>query len=181
MIITFSGFRKGNLTVFSMKHQNEKRRSGLQWLKEYNEELKKIKDTSPLLLVLCVCTGIEFIGKLLSEDDIDDHRNCKVKFEKALSEFPSLKKYKERNLYDLVRCGLVHRIVVKKGIIISPSNGTDMESATKRLNVYDFYVDFSRAVEDAQNKTDWPNQSATSEYIAVNNMSETGTTETLIN
>ncbi|MDO4991638.1 MAG: hypothetical protein Q4E26_01630 [Prevotellaceae bacterium] len=56
-----------------------------------------------------------------------------------------------------------------------------MESATKRLNVYEFYEDFSQAVEDAQNKTDWPNQFATSEYIAVNNMSETGTTETFLN
>ena len=64
-----------------MENKSEKQHTGLEWLKVYNEELGKIKDVSPLLLVLCVSAGIEFIGKLLSTDDIDNGNKCNIKFE----------------------------------------------------------------------------------------------------
>lgn len=163
-----------------MENKSEKQYTSLEWLKVYNEELGKIKDVSPLLLVLCVSAGIEFIGKLLSTDDIDNGNKCNIKFEDALDNFSSLNKYKGKNLYDLVRCGLAHRIGVKKGITLSSSKESDLESMPIRLNTNQFYEDFSQAVEDAQTSSLIVNSIATLPYISVNEFSETGSTITFL-
>ena len=163
-----------------MENKSEKQHTGLKWLKVYNEELGKIKDVSPLLLVLCVSAGIEFIGKLLSTDDIDNGNKCNIKFEDALGKFASLKKYESKDFYHLVRCGLAHRIGVKEGIILSPSQESDLESKPIRLNTNQFYKDFSQAVEDAQTSSLIVNPIATLPYISVNEFSETGSTITIL-
>lgn len=164
-----------------MSETNEKSFTCVQWLEEYAKELAKIKDSSPFLLVLGVSAGIEFLGKLLRTDDLDDSNDCKGKFEQALSNFPSLQKYQGHELYKLVRCGLAHRAAVKEGIILSDSASTDLNSNPIILNTSLFYEDFRQAVEEAQKKTDWPNPAAKSPYISVLNDSETGSTTTILN
>lgn len=161
---------------YTMNKKEGTEYSCVKWMQEYQKELEKVKDHSQLLLTLGVSVGIEFLGKLLHTDNLDSNNNCCVKFEKALKSFSSLQKYSKKELYKLVRCGLVHRVSMKKGIILSPSENTDLDSATKVLNTNQFFSDFAQAVKDAQKKTDWPNPNATTKYIYVSKDSNTGST-----
>ena len=150
--------------------------SCVEWIQVYQKELEKIKGHSQLLLTLGVSAGIEFLGKLLHNDDLDDGNNSSGKFEIALSSFTSLQKYSGKELYNLVRCGLAHRVSMKEGIILSPSENTDLDNTPKVLNTNQFFIDFAQAVKDAQKKTDWPNPNATTKYVYVSKDSNTGST-----
>ncbi len=162
-----------------METESETTFTGIEWLKKYCEDLENIKTHSPLLTVLGVSAGIEFLGKLLSTDPIDSGNDCKNKFENALAEFESLNKYQNKNLYGLVRCGLAHRICIKDGVILSPSKDNDLDSDTFILNPSSFLSDFVKAVKTAQSKKDWPNSIATTSYVSVNKDAETGSTPTI--
>lgn len=156
--------------------------TGIKWLNSYKEEIRKIKDHSPLLSVLCISAGIEFLGKLLCDEPLDSKTKCEEKFNKALSTFASLNKYDDKDLYHLIRCGLAHRISVKEGIILDPSHESQLEDSVPiRINPNRFFEDFEKAVEEAQEKKDWPNSAATDEYVTVTTNAETGTTVTIIN
>lgn len=152
----------------------------IQWLKKYQEEIAKIKEHSPFLMVLCISAGIELMGKLLSPDDLDDGNGCNGKFEGALKQFDSLKKYKDKDLYHLVRCGLAHRVSVKENIILSKELENDLDASPIVLNTNSFFEDFSKAVDDAQVFTGWAHQAATSDYVSITS-DLTGLTPTIIN
>ena len=152
----------------------------VQWLNEYRKEVEKIKDHSPYLMVLCIAACIEFLGKLLRNESLDSGNNCGQKFEDALSYFESLKKYSGKNFYNLIRCGLAHRASVKEGVVLSKEKESKLDETPVILNINEFYNDFVIAVEEAQSKTDWPNPSATMDYVSVTDNSETGATKTII-
>lgn len=153
--------------------------SSLQWLKKCQEELEKIKEQSPFLLVLGVSVGIEFMGKLLSTDGIDNANSCSKKFEAALDAFPSFKKYKGKNLYKLIRCGLAHRVAVKEGIILTSSKDTDLNAYPIVINATQFYEDFKKAVDEIE-KHPGLNLDATKNYVTVTSEGDTGSTTTII-
>ena len=152
----------------------------IQWLQKYKEELEKIKDSSPFLLMLGISAGIEFMGKLLYIDPLDDGNNCGDKFEKALSEFDSLKKYSGKNLYSLIRCGLAHKISVKEGIVLSKESKSKLNEIPIVINTNVFFDDFVIAVDDAQEKKKWANKAATQNYVIVKNETDTGVTATFL-
>ena len=152
----------------------------VQWLKEYQKEVEKIKEHSPFLMVLCISACIEFLGKLVGADPLDSNNECGKKFEDALTHFESLKKYSGKNFYHLVRCGLAHRASVKEGIILSTEEVNKLDETPIILNTNDFYEDFTKAVEEAQSKNDWQNPSATMNYVSVTDNSETGSTKTIL-
>lgn len=152
----------------------------VEWLQNYKEDIRKIKDISPFLTVLGVSVGIEFIGKLLSAEDLDSGGSCNIKFEKALSEFESLKKYAEKDFYSLIRCGLAHRVSPKKNIILSSKSDSDLSAEPIILNSNSFFEDFSSAVEEAQSKTDWENPEANIEYVTIREDTDTGMTQTFV-
>lgn len=155
----------------------EKTYSCVEWLDYYKKEIEKIKESSPFLSVLCIAAGIEFLGKLLSTDSIDNG-NCREKFNNALREFDTLTEYADKNLYDLVRCGLAHRISVKEGIILSIEQSTNLNSLPIVLNVNSFFEAFAKAVEEAQAKTEWKFPDANTSYVTINN-DTTGSTFTM--
>jgi hypothetical protein len=152
----------------------------VQWLNEYQKEVKKIKEHSPFLMVLSIAACIEFLGKLLRNESLDNGNECGKKFEEALSHFDSLKKYSDKNFYHLIRCGLAHRASVKEGIILSDEKDSKLDENPIVLNTNDFYRDFVKAIEEAQSKNDWPNPSATKNYVSVFDNSETGATNTIL-
>ena len=94
--------------------------------------------------------------------------------------FESLKKYSGKNFYNLIRCGLAHRASVKEGVVLSKEKESKLDETPVILNINEFYNDFVIAVEEAQSKTDWPNPSATMDYVSVTDNSETGATKTII-
>lgn len=152
----------------------------VQWLNEYKKEVEKIKDQSPFLMVLCISACIEFLGKLLGTDSLDSNNGCSKKFEDALFHFESLKKYYGKDFYHLIRCGLAHRASVKEGIILSTEKETKLDETPIILNTNEFYCDFAKAVEEVQTKNDWPNISATMNYVSVTDNSDTGSTRTVV-
>jgi len=152
----------------------------VQWLNEYQKEVEKIKDHSPFLMVLCIAACIEFLGKLLNNETLDSGNNCGKKFEDALTHFESLKKYSGKNFYNLIRCGLAHRASVKEGVILSIEKESKLDETPIIINTKEFYNDFVKAVEEAQSKTDWPNHSATMNYVSVTENSDTGSSKTIL-
>ena len=165
--------------MYVMVEANEKTFNCVQWLEQYANEVKKIKDVSPFLTVLAISAGIEFLGKLLDDDDLDDSNDCGKKFEDALKAFSSLQKYQNKNLYKLVRCGLAHRTSVKEGIVLDPINDSNLDTRPIVLNPVEFYTDFKSAVDDAQKRTSWPNAAVTQDYVSVISDNVTGSTKTI--
>lgn len=157
----------------------EKEFTCIEWIKYYKEEVEKIVDYSPFLSILCISAGIEYMGKLLSVAPLDDGTGCSGKFENALSSFESLRKYEGKDLYNLIRCGLAHRISVKEGIVLSTTSQNQLDNSPLTINVKSFFDDFVKAVEEAQSKTDWSNPDAQKPYMTINNDSETGSTLTM--
>ena len=154
--------------------------SCVQWLTRYKEEIAKIKESSPFLSVLCISAGIEFLGKLLYEDSLDNGNGCGEKFNKALENFTSLNKYANKNLYNLIRCGLAHRISVKEDIKLDPNHESQLDTTPIIINPNKFFDDFAIAVDEAQTKTDWLNPNALRPYVTIKDNSETGATATMI-
>lgn len=152
----------------------------LEWLNYYKEEIRKIKNISPFLSVLCISVGIEFLGKLLNNAPLDSKSDCGRKFEYALSTFSSLNKYAGKKLYNLLRSGLAHRISVKENIIISSIEENQLNHNPVTINTNTLFEDFVEAVEAALSKTDWDNSDVLNSYICINDGS-TGSTITMLN
>jgi hypothetical protein len=148
----------------------------IQWLQYYKGEIERIKDASPFLTILGISAGIEFLGKLLSTDSLNDGSNCGHKFEDALSTFTSLRRYSGKNLYHLVRCGLAHRISVQEGIVLSSERNSDLDAHPIVINTNEFYNDFVEAINEAQRKNDWANPFAMQNYVTLLNRTDTGMT-----
>ena len=157
--------------------EENKTYSCVEWLNYYKTEIEKIKASSPFLTVLCISAGIEFLGKLLYNDSLDSG-NCNTKFNEALKNFESLNKYEDKKIYDLVRCGLAHRISVKEGVVVSTDKPSDLDNIPIVLNVNEFWEDFSKAVDEAQSKSDWKHSNANTDYVTVDN-NATGSTFTM--
>ena len=151
----------------------------VEWLGYYKDEVQKIKDVSPFLSVLCIAAGIEYMGKLLRTDPLDRGDDSSGKFEQALKSFKSLNKYAGKGLYNLIRCGLAHRITVKENVILTRIDETQLDDSPIIINVNTLVMDFIEAVKDAQSKTDWENPNTHNPYVTINDESETGSTITM--
>lgn len=150
----------------------------LEWLDYYRDEIGKIKDYSPLLATSCICSGIEYIGWLLSEDPFGTEGKSRDYFNNAIKKMESLKKYEPMNLYSVIRCGLAHCISTKDGVVLS----SERETATGcilTINVNVLFEDFCAAVESI--KDDYKNPVAQDYYVSIIDETSTGTTMTFIN
>lgn len=165
----------------NMEENKVKNFTAVEWLIEYRNELRNILGASKFITALGVSSGIEFIGKFLSTDSLDSGSNCGAKFESALNEFDSLKKYSGKNLYKLLRCGLAHRAGLGEGILLSESDKTSLDTTPMTLNVPQFYEDFSEAVDLARKRKKWPNTEVLSPYLTVTEQNTTGATATTKN
>ena len=131
-------------------------------------------------MMLGVSAGIEFMGKLLDTAPLDDKYNCETKFERALTEFDSLKKYAGKQIYNLIRCGLAHRVSVKEGIVISNEKESNLDEIPIVINTNGFFDDFAKAVDDAQVKKNWANTATAQDYVTVKKEADTGMTATFL-
>lgn len=113
-------------------------------------KIGEIKDTQPYFAFVLMAIGIEFLGKCQTNFDWDDSKE-KIKpyknFENGLDIGP-LKKYKGMGLYDKLRNGLAHSLLIKQGINVSEG---DYPNA---LNSNTFYSDFEDACNLVLNAKD---------------------------
>ena len=112
-------------------------------------KIGEIKDTQPYFAFVLMAIGIEFLGKCQNEHDWDDYKliQPRVNFNNGLNLAP-LKKYANLDLYDKLRNGLAHSLLIKQGINVSEG---DYHNA---LNSNTFYSDFEAACNLVLNAKD---------------------------
>nr|MBQ5604218.1 hypothetical protein [Bacteroidales bacterium] len=114
-------------------------------------QIGEIKNNHPYFAFLLMAVGIEFLGKCQNSYDWDDSKE-KIKpyenFENGLQLGP-LKKYANiKGLYDKLRNGLAHALLIKQGIKVSQGDSPNA------LNSDTFYADFKEACESVLNAKD---------------------------
>ena len=89
---------------------------------------------------------IEVLGKCLSSTDWQQGGASSTDFKNALKKYPSLQKYQSIfDLYSILRCGLVHALLLKPGAILAPDKN-DLLNCT--IGCKDLYQDICQAWED---------------------------------
>lgn len=126
----------------------------------YIDELKRlIGDKHFFIAFLVITSGIEFLGKSVSDHDWFEEKYSKNDFNKALAIFPSLKKYanlglkydgakKDVSFYTIVRCGVVHASRPLLGITLSEASN----NLPTEIGIMDLSSDFNDACNDLLNK-----------------------------
>lgn len=110
----------------------------------------------PYLSFIIMANGIEFLGHCISNSqNWDQERVSKARFEEAVKNIPSLKKYEqyliENHTYDLygsLRCGLSHAAKPKHEITLSSKKeAPHLQINAGRLNLKceDFHAEFREA------------------------------------
>jgi len=95
-----------------------------------NELSSLIADNHPFVAFIVIASGIEFLGKAISNNPFFEDKHSKVDFNNALSKFPSLQKYSnlglvvdnnnnDISLYKGLRCGIVHSTCPQNGIVLT--------------------------------------------------------------
>ncbi len=89
---------------------------------------------------------VEVLGKCLSGNDWQHRNHSKTDFNKALTDYSSLQKYKViPDLYHILRCGIAHALLVKPGVILVPDKN---DLPNNIIGCRDFYNDICQAWED---------------------------------
>ena len=120
------------------------------------EKIGKIIHVDAYLSFLLICSGIEFLGKCIDSTKKWEEGSSKKQFKSAIIKlFPDSYHNLVNDLYDDLRCGLVHRIT--PGSISLTQNGNDkngeiqyknhpyIKDSRKILVIEYFYFDFVEA------------------------------------
>jgi len=123
-------------------------------------QVGEVVDTIPYMAFVVMGIGIEYLGKCLTKEKLQDEEKSRERFEDAISTIPALSKYKpftgkgnKFDLYSSLRCGLAHAAAPKYPIKLSSKNEEahlTIHDNGNRLNLRceDFYDDFKRACEE---------------------------------
>ena len=130
------------------------------FISEYyiNEVKQLISEKHYFVAFLVISSGIEFLGKAISDHDWSKTGTSREDFNSALSAFLSLKKYSNLGLefdnakndtsfYTIVRCGIVHASRPMLGITLSEGNN----NLPNKIGITDLYSDFNDACNDLLN------------------------------
>ena len=111
-------------------------------------QIKNIKNNHPYFAFLIMAIGIQFLGKCQNDFDWDDYKDIPPSdnFKKGLRITP-LQKYVSMDLYDKLRNGLAHALLIKQGVNVS------LEDISNAINCDTFYTDFKNACELVINAT----------------------------
>jgi hypothetical protein len=121
------------------------------WLNELNTILTQKCNYSAFILIGC---GIEFLGKCLQ---IPNGRSSWFNgepgkdFKKALS-LPSLTKYDAEDLYEKLRCGMVHSSFPKQGITLTDTANQNLTGSDKVYDINELYCDFIDACNEVKKR-----------------------------
>lgn len=121
------------------------------WLGELNTIIANGCNYSAFALIGC---GIEFLGKCLQ---IPNGRASWFNgepgkdFKKACT-LPSLTKYDADDLYDKLRCGMVHSGFPKQGVGLSDTANQNLNASIKILDINELYSDFIDASNEVKKR-----------------------------
>lgn len=127
----------------------------------YISELKRlIQNRHFFVAFLVISSGIEFLGKAISNHGWFKKGMSKKDFNYALAVFPSLNKYSnlgikydssqnDESFYAIVRCGIVHASRPLQGISLSDTNNL----LPNEIGIIDLSTDFFTACNDLLNST----------------------------
>ena len=122
----------------------------------------EIKNNYPYFAFVLMSIGIEFLGKCQNTDfDWNKYRHAQPEtdFNKGM-ELPSLKKYKQLNLYRNLRCGLAHSLSTNGNLVLSD------KSNTTTLNCEEFYNAFVDACNEIlSGKANMPTKKLTDTFL----------------
>lgn len=127
----------------------------------YISELQRlIQNRHIFVAFLVISSGIEFLGKAISNHGWFKKGMSKKDFNYALAVFQSLKKYSnlgikydssqnDESFYAIVRCGIVHASRPLQGISLSDTNNL----LPNEIGIIDLSTDFFTACNDLLNST----------------------------
>lgn len=125
----------------------------------YIKDLKQlITNGHYFVAFLVISSGIEFLGKAISDHDWFKTGESKTDFNYALAKFASLNKYanlglkydqsqNDESFYTIVRCGIVHASRPLKGIALSET----INDLPQEIGLEDLAQDFYDACNDLLN------------------------------
>jgi hypothetical protein len=126
------------------------------------QELFQVIKKSPWLGFVSISSGIEFLGKCISDSSNWDSGGSKDQFNNAIRQLEGLNKYTflldrtDFNLYNELRCGLIHSMAPKNKISLSSGKDEDdnLDESRGRVNfnVDVLFDDFKQACEDVIKK-----------------------------
>lgn len=119
--------------------------------KELTPTLDSLATSKPFTAFVLMSAGIEFLGKGMRQDSPwDDKNHGRKDFDNAMKElFPE--KYQQYNtqfkLYDTLRCGLLHIMMLKPGVVLHQSGEHHIsdDGATLHLSCEALLIDFKAA------------------------------------
>lgn len=134
-----------------------------------------------------IAQGIEFLGSLIDDKEIDQAGLSRIRFDSALINFFDSKyheyanKDNDFNLYSNLRCGMLHIIIPAQNIALGELEHDDVNNHLKVLQFSDgkerllliaeeFYYDFKNACESVISKLE--NQSFLEEFSNITNVSQ---------
>lgn len=128
------------------------------------EGIKPIVDKKPYLAFILLSSAIEFLGKCLNKtNDWQQNGKSREDFCNAIKTFSSLQKYdvafanenernqcdlKERCLYRVLRCAMVHALQPRPEIILEADRNN---LAKNTIGCKELYEDVVKACEDVKN------------------------------
>lgn len=109
-------------------------------------------------LFILIAVGIEFLGAALDDEDWHKIGKSKDRFDNALNSYSSLKKYRDRNLYKIFRCGMAHVYIPNNGLGINMrvegGNHNGYSGNQLLLHIEDLFDDFKSACNELINNID---------------------------
>ena len=121
------------------------------------KEIGDIKSNHPFLAFNLICSGIEFLGKCLKFDYINEFDDGNSYFKKAIKElFPEKYQRLENVLWDDLRNGMIHILLPKSKIGLSEKSHDKTNLVSRQNHPYEqnsqhilfieyFYDDFTEA------------------------------------
>ena len=110
-----------------------------EFIKEYLiDQIGEIKEKYPYFAFLLMSVGIEFLGQCVNEKPKFNQGNSNHNFDLG-AQIPPLNNYSNNVLYNKLRCGLAHSMLVKGNLSLS-----DIEDGSS-VSCNEFYQDFVEA------------------------------------
>lgn len=130
------------------------KKTGKDFIKEFLiDKIGKLKENEPYVAFLMMSIGIEFLGKCLNNSAVwDTDKMSGSDFNLAITTLTTLRKYQNMDLYDKLRCGLAHCMMVKKGLAIRDKGS----NTSVCISCEEFYKDFKAACEEVMNMPKLP-------------------------
>ena len=143
------------------------------------DELKDIVEKHPFHAFALLAIVVELLGKCLNGNPDWQHFEPNgVDFNKALTDYKSLNKYKAlKNPYNTLRCGMAHALLPKEGILLVPEKN-DFNNNT--IGCKELYEDIIAAFNEIKDGSISPNKDMSKSVLQINDVESGATPSNII-